>query len=81
MTEGGKVKLQSQERVPQQHASTAGGYLGQSQISDGLVTTESKRGRGRPKVEGPRPWHIAGISKRTYYRRRLAEQKAMGDEK
>jgi hypothetical protein len=55
MTEGGKVKLQSRERVPQQHASTAEGYLGQSQISDDLVTTESKRGRGRPKVEGPRP--------------------------
>lgn len=25
--------------------------------------------RGRPKIEGPRPWELAGISKRTWYRR------------
>jgi hypothetical protein len=41
----------------------------------------SKGGRGRPKVEGPRPWHLAGISKRTYYRRRLAEQRSKGESK
>jgi hypothetical protein len=35
-----------------------------------------KRGRGRPKVTGPRPWETAGVSKTTYYReRRRAEQK------
>ena len=28
------------------------------------------RGRGRPKVEGPRPWETAGVSKTTYYRER-----------
>ena len=38
--------------------------------------SEAKRGRGRPKVEGPRPWETAGVSKTTYYReRRRAEQK------
>jgi hypothetical protein len=35
-----------------------------------------KRGRGRPKVTGPRPWETDGVSKRTYYRRRLAEQRS-----
>ena len=37
---------------------------------------EAKRGRGRPKIAGPRPWDAAGISRTTYYReRRRAEQK------
>jgi hypothetical protein len=36
--------------------------------------SEAKRGRGRPKIEGPRPWEAQGISKRTHYRR-LAEQR------
>ena len=36
----------------------------------------AKRGRGRPKIEGQRPWETAGVSKTTYYReRRRAEQK------
>jgi hypothetical protein len=30
----------------------------------------SKRGRGRPKITGPRPWQTEGISRRTWYRRR-----------
>lgn len=30
---------------------------------------------GRPKIEGPRPWQVKGISKSTYYRS-LKEQKA-----
>lgn len=34
-----------------------------------------KRGRGRPKVTGKRPWEIEGVSKRTYYRRRQKEAK------
>ena len=28
-----------------------------------------KRGRGRPKVEGKRPWEAEGMSRRTWYRR------------
>ena len=36
-----------------------------------------KRGRGRPKIEGPRPWDAAGISRTSYYRnRRLSEQRS-----
>lgn len=27
---------------------------------------------GRPKIEGPRPWDQAGLTKRTYYRRKAA---------
>ena len=27
------------------------------------------RGRGRPKVEGKRPWELEGIPRRTWYRR------------
>jgi hypothetical protein len=42
-----------------------------------------KRGRGRPKVTGPRPWETEGVSKTTYYRerRRLAEQRSKGESK
>lgn len=29
-----------------------------------------KRGPGRPKIAGERPWEAAGLSKRTYYRRK-----------
>ena len=31
--------------------------------------SRTKRGRGRPRITERRPWEIAGISKRTYYRR------------
>lgn len=31
--------------------------------------------RGRPKLSGPRPWEIAGMSKRTYYRRQAEKAK------
>jgi hypothetical protein len=31
-----------------------------------------KRPVGRPRILGPRPWHIAGLSRRTYYRRKAA---------
>jgi hypothetical protein len=33
-----------------------------------------KRGRGRPKITGKRPWEIAGMARRTWYRRQ-AEKK------
>ena len=33
------------------------------------------KGRGRPKVEGERPWEAAGVSRRTWYRRK-AEREA-----
>lgn len=29
-----------------------------------------KRRPGRPKIEGVRPWEAAGLSKRTFYRRK-----------
>jgi hypothetical protein len=32
--------------------------------------TGAKRGRGRPKIKGKRPWELQGISRRTYYRRK-----------
>lgn len=31
--------------------------------------------RGRPKVEGPRPWEAEGVSRRTWYRRKAEEKK------
>ncbi len=31
-----------------------------------------KRGRGRPKIEGPREWDLAGVSKSTWHRQRRA---------
>jgi hypothetical protein len=39
------------------------------------VRSGSKRGRGRPKVEGQRPWQAEGISRASWYRRRLAQAK------
>jgi hypothetical protein len=38
-------------------------------------TAPVKRGRGRPKVEGQRPWQAEGISRASWYRRRLSEQR------
>ena len=40
-----------------------------------IPATGAKRGRGRPRVEGKRPWETEGLSRRTWYRRK-AEQKA-----
>lgn len=34
----------------------------------------SPKGRGRPKVEGMRPWEAEGISKALYYRRRAKDK-------
>lgn len=43
-----------------------------------------KRGRGRPKIEGPRPWDVEGISKRTWHRQQkknkgASQRKVEGD--
>ena len=35
-------------------------------------STGKKRPRGRPKVEGLRPWEFEGVSRRTWERRRKA---------
>ena len=32
-----------------------------------------KRGRGRPRAEGEGPWVAAGVSRRTWYRRKAVE--------
>ena len=48
-----------------------------SEIMDataGETAPNSRRGRGRPKIIGPRPWELEGIPKRTWYRRK-AEKK------
>jgi hypothetical protein len=44
-------------------------------LPEGYSPAAPKRGRGRPRITDPRPWEFEGISKRTYYRRRQAEQK------
>lgn len=38
---------------------------------DGMETPplNSKRGRGRPLITDERPWQLAGVSRRTWYRR------------
>jgi hypothetical protein len=38
-----------------------------------------KKGRGRPKVGGERPWEAAGMSRRTWYRRKAAEEEVASD--
>ena len=38
---------------------------------------EAKRGRGRPRILGPRPWDLEGISKSTWHRN-LRRQKEAG---
>jgi hypothetical protein len=38
------------------------------------VIASEKARRGRPKVGGERPWEAAGMSRRTWYRRRGAEE-------
>jgi hypothetical protein len=47
-----------------------------AQDSPRLATAEAVaiRGRGRPKVQGKRPWELAGMTRRTWYRRQK-EQK------
>lgn len=42
---------------------------------NGLPPSETKRGRGRPKVEGPRPWEVAGVSRATWHRRQKEQKK------
>jgi hypothetical protein len=42
-------------------------------FKEAAVAAEVK-GRGRPKVEGERPWEAAGMSRRTWYRRKAAEE-------
>jgi hypothetical protein len=41
--------------------------------------SDAKRGRGRPRITGQRPWESEGISKRTYYRRQ--EEKRAKEER
>jgi hypothetical protein len=36
----------------------------------------AKKARGRPKAEGGRPWEAAGMSRRTWYRKKAAEEGA-----
>lgn len=43
-------------------------------VAGSIPAAPTKRSRGRPKIDGPRPWEAEGISKAKYYRRR-AEQK------
>lgn len=38
-------------------------------IKEGLCVP-LKRGRGRPKIAGPRPWETEGISRQAWYKRR-----------
>jgi hypothetical protein len=45
-------------------------------IRSGKLTTKpNKLKRGRPKIEGPRPWELAGMSKRTWHRRQKDAKK------
>jgi hypothetical protein len=50
-------------------------------FKEAAVASEVK-GRGRPKVEGERPWEAAGMSRRTWYRRQAEEEgKGGGDDR
>ncbi len=35
--------------------------------------------RGRPRIKGPRPWELANMSRRTWYRRKAEIQFKRGD--
>lgn len=39
-----------------------------------IVDPTIKRGRGRPKVEGQRPWEAEGVSRMTWWRRKQKEK-------
>ena len=65
----GSVSVDRMQEAPERQA------LRQENGSTPLESTKSKRGRGRPKIEGPRPWDAEGISKRTYYRRQKGQKK------
>lgn len=43
-------------------------------IAEAISSGKLSLKRGRPKVTGQRPWEAAGMSKRTYYRRRQKEK-------
>jgi hypothetical protein len=43
---------------------------GSGEASVKALGAESTGKRGRPKVEGDRPWEAEGMSRRTWYRRR-----------
>lgn len=78
----GEAKRAAREIVPVLAAKPmisptvhGGKAVGRTAGSNPATGAKIKRGRGRPKIEGLRPWESQGISKRTYYRR-LAEQGA-----
>lgn len=53
---------------------TIGAKAMPSPETSGASDSHPKRGPGRPKIEGPRPWQVEGISRSTWNRRRKAEQ-------
>ena len=46
------------------------GLAEQHSVYPGQATEAPRRGRGRPKFEGVRPWEAAGISRAEYFRRK-----------
>jgi hypothetical protein len=38
-----------------------------------IAETKIRRGRGRPKIEGERPWELAGMSRASWYRKQKAD--------
>ena len=47
-------------------------------VKAGLPVSGGKRDRGRPRVEGVRPWEAAGVSRARWYRDRKREEKGEG---
>ena len=73
----GSVSVDRMQEAPERQAPR------QEKGSTPLESTKTKRGRGRPKIKGPRPWDAEGVSRTTYYRdkRRLSEQRSKEGEK
>lgn len=73
-----KRKNQRQAEGSAQQASPAGlsrlraGRTAQDRgkLARPAAVAIQKRGPGRPKIDGKRPWEIAGMSKRSWYRRK-----------
>lgn len=59
-------------------------HRGSSRLGAGRTAQDSPRSetagavaipkRGRPKIDGPRPWEAAGVSRRSWYRRKAEER-------
>ena len=61
----GRASPATADHDPEHHLAAGETRVGSERTSP----SESGRGPGRPLILGPRPWQLAGMSKRTWYRK------------